>query len=263
MSNFQKTAQAFADAFETSTRDGSSERYYRLKEGSPEWMTDAIHSAHGDRMPDDWIYEHCSHIVDRIAECDDVDSVDSCEIADAIVDIYTNALTAWLASHLDNVSLCDEAISEGLCDGSEIVTTLQRAQYMMLDRMCGELASAIRDAAESDESDDEIDEVLTARITVRTKGRPSAHYTPDDRARNGALDHDVEIALCRDGVQYRVIESEITLYNGTVDPSTPIDVWVAGPIVTWLRTLDKESYRAAVKSLGDGPGVETIEWEAE
>jgi hypothetical protein len=57
----------FADAWTTDTRNDGV-LFCKLRDGSPQWMTDAIHAAHGDIMPLDWIYEHCSRIVDMMTE---------------------------------------------------------------------------------------------------------------------------------------------------------------------------------------------------
>lgn len=146
MNTFQTAAKAFSDSFKTFTRhDGS--RYVSLVEDAPGWMREAVYEVHQDRGPNDWVYEHCSYLVERIAECDRALDVDSCEIADALVDVYTTNLTAWLASHPDNVALCDEAVSEGLIEAdAPMARRIAVAQYMFLDRACAILTSAIETA---------------------------------------------------------------------------------------------------------------------
>lgn len=148
---FQTVAEEFRDAF---TRD-NPRGVWTLKDESPEWMRDAMHSAHSDgRLPDDWIFENCASMLDRIAECEHADDCDTCEIADAHVDIYTADLTAWCASSLRNVEACDEAVSEGLAgDDADLVRRMSVGQYILLDRACAALIAAIDEqATERDEA---------------------------------------------------------------------------------------------------------------
>jgi hypothetical protein len=56
-----------SQAFETRKRD-NGDKYVALKDGSPEWMTDVCHKAHGDMLPDDWRYSFISEAVDYIDE---------------------------------------------------------------------------------------------------------------------------------------------------------------------------------------------------
>lgn len=152
---FQIVASEFAAAF---TRD-NPRNVWCLKEGSPDWMRDAIHDAHTDgRLPDDWIYENCRGMLQSIEECEDAESVDACEIADFQVDIYTSALCEWLAQSNLNAAACDEAISEGLADESaDMCKRMRLGQYILLDRACAALVAAIetqadeRDAAAEDQ----------------------------------------------------------------------------------------------------------------
>ena len=45
-----------ADAFETFKRSDEGRTLYRLRDGSPDWMTQPCHKAHADMLPDDWRY---------------------------------------------------------------------------------------------------------------------------------------------------------------------------------------------------------------
>ena len=146
---FQTVAAELAAAF---TND-NDRHVWTLKDDSPEWMRDALHDAHTDgRLPDDWIYENARSMVYSIAECSEADDVDTCEIADGCVDVYTGALTSWLASHLSNVAAVEEAISEGLCESdADLVKRMSTGQYLLLDRACAALVAAIE--AQADERD--------------------------------------------------------------------------------------------------------------
>jgi hypothetical protein len=143
---FQIVASEFASAF---TRE-NPRNVWCLKDDAPDWMRDAIRDAHSDgRLPDDRIYENCRSMVDSISEIDDPDNVDTVEIADGCVDIYTVALTQRLAQSNLNVSACDEAVSEGLCEpDADMCKRMQMGQHILLDRACAALVSAIRTQAD-------------------------------------------------------------------------------------------------------------------
>ena len=89
----QKTAADAASYFETALRaDGaniagdSNTVYVRLKDGAPEWVTDLVHDAHGDMLPDDWRYSVIQDALETIADSDDPEDA-SGEFADSQVDV--------------------------------------------------------------------------------------------------------------------------------------------------------------------------------
>lgn len=150
-------ARELADAFVTFKRDGSDETIYKCKDGTAQWITDAVMAAHGDMMPDDWKYEHCSHVADAIVETleyndADLDRLEVGEIADDLVDIYTASLTAWLASHLDRVGYVDDADHAEEADLGDL---LRAGQYAELSEIADALAEAIRERAEELEGEDD------------------------------------------------------------------------------------------------------------
>jgi len=149
-------ARALADAFETAKRDNGDE-FVRLREGSPEWMQEAIFAAHGDgdMLPNDWSYRLCSSMADGIAEAleydADADLDDALhEIADGAVPVYTGQRLDWLASHLHRMGMVDEAIEEagGLSgkDGSGIAEAIGWA----ILRECEAIGRALVDAIEGE-----------------------------------------------------------------------------------------------------------------
>jgi hypothetical protein len=54
-------ARAAVAAFTTVERvaEATGERVVVLRDGCPSWVRDAVHSAHGDHMPDDWTFSAC------------------------------------------------------------------------------------------------------------------------------------------------------------------------------------------------------------
>jgi len=144
-------ARQFSQAFETRTRADSTETFTCLKDDAPQWMTDAVHAAHGSMLPDDWAYGACEAIADRLADCEPESWDDEAhEACDAMVDVYNGRLLHWVASHLDRMGYCDEALEEGLCDASRGLSgILMAGQYRELEGIWQALASAIE--AQADE----------------------------------------------------------------------------------------------------------------
>ena len=152
----QDFAIAFAGAFVGFTRD-SGTRACKLADGSPQWMADAVREAHGGMLPDDWRYDAIRAIADELAGRDESEWDDAQgEICDALVDVYTSALTEWLASHLDRLGYCDQAQEDGLV--SPEATQSQRlaaGQYVELSEIYASVVSSLRAVADQDGIDGE------------------------------------------------------------------------------------------------------------
>jgi hypothetical protein len=159
--------QVIATEFRTAFTKDNPRQVYTLKDGSPQWMTNAIYAAHkavDDRMPDDWIYEACCACVDEMTELKTVDddsaSDASYEIADRQTETNTHALLQWLASNIRNADLVDEAneafgtfesyaeskqlVRSRRVEAPTIVHMIQLGQLHALQSICESLMSAIR-----------------------------------------------------------------------------------------------------------------------
>lgn len=165
-STFQSVMAEVARAFECAERSGTSEKFWRIREDAPEWLQGsdfmlAVHRAvDGDdpRLPDDWIYEHTRLVALDLQDHDSPDDARDAthEIADGLVDIYTSARLAWLASHLRNADLCDEAAIElGASDDASMAERAGLGQYLALTR----IAYAVIDLVESELDDRELAEL--------------------------------------------------------------------------------------------------------
>lgn len=125
-----------------------------LKDDAPEVLRESVMQAHGDRMPSDWIHAIYYQILDEMSEnnydCKSTDDIEENrpEIIDGLVDIYTADLTAWLASHIDNVQYLTDAVQN--CDHEEAngIEVLTMAQYDAISEIYSEVASYIEDATE-------------------------------------------------------------------------------------------------------------------
>ena len=156
MTNFKTAMQELSDAF-TKGQSDSGDRFYTLKDEAPAWIgeRDVVYEAHkaiDGRLPDDWIYEAVHAIACNLNVYDESDEAqeESSEICDGLVDIYTAKLTSWLASHLGNLALCDEAVSEGLVsEDSSIEDRIKVGQCVAYQRIAASVISSVEAEAES------------------------------------------------------------------------------------------------------------------
>ena len=156
---FQTVAAELGDSFESFTRDNApDDRCYRLKEDAPEWLQGsevmiAVHKALDDRLPDDWVYEQAAMIADWLVNCD-YESADDArenigEEADSLVDVYDAARTTWLASHLNNAFLVDDACEELGAGDKDTFTRIGYGQYHAIELIANAVIEQVSDEAES------------------------------------------------------------------------------------------------------------------
>ena len=117
----QEVAQEMIDNMETKTRDNG--RDYRVNKTEVAWQKDIIHKAHGDKLPDDYVYDFIYEALCALVECSAGDEDDA--ILQIEPDVYTSELTAWLNSRCDRVVYMTEAIEEGAADGFHALMTAQ------------------------------------------------------------------------------------------------------------------------------------------
>lgn len=102
----QEIAKRILNQFESGQRNDGSE-FISFKDGTPEWMINIVHEAHGDMMPDDYKYRFSHDAIDWIAEGNDPES------PNIEADPYTGELIKWLGSHVgDRPNYVDEAVEE-------------------------------------------------------------------------------------------------------------------------------------------------------
>lgn len=116
-----KVADEFAGMFERKTRAGpDGESFDCLKDGAPDWVSEIVHEAHGEMLPDDWRYRMIRAAADGIDERlsfdpdEDMQERARDEIIDGFVPVYNVERVAWLASHLGRAGWCDDAAEDGL-----------------------------------------------------------------------------------------------------------------------------------------------------
>ena len=106
---FSEKVEAFSQAFERKSRTDGSE-YVVLRDGSPDWMANAIRSAHMGSSPCDTVYAMCQRVVDHLAGYDDADINDALYELEA--DTYTHDLKQWLLNASDADTYVEEVMAE-------------------------------------------------------------------------------------------------------------------------------------------------------
>lgn len=128
--------------------DGTA--YTTHTDDAPEWLTDAIYEAHDGELPNDWRYEHCRWIAQRIDEGE----TETYDIADALTDTYTHDLMAWVSDYT-RWAYCDVHLEDGSVDASKGMEHIVRtAQFYVLVNMADTLIVAADDHADDDDEDD-------------------------------------------------------------------------------------------------------------
>lgn len=87
----QLAGEAFGWLEQATRENGDS--FVRTRDGTPEWITDMIHEAHGDMLPDDFCYATIYDLLSSMVDYDDLEDAAS-EIIDSGVSVYTSQLTA-------------------------------------------------------------------------------------------------------------------------------------------------------------------------
>lgn len=112
---FETARRATGDTATGPREDG--ERYTRLKDGAPEWVTEMVREAHRSgetlMLPDDIRYEMIREAVGYIVDCGNDGDLDDLESTFADEgSVYTADQLAWLASRIDRYAYCDEWAEE-------------------------------------------------------------------------------------------------------------------------------------------------------
>lgn len=114
----QELIADYAGEFETRTvkRCGEEKTITVFADGASEELRHAVFKAHGDRLPNDWIFDKFNEILNTLGDyavetIEDIENVRH-EVVDSLVDVYTCNLTAWLNDETYNVEYLDEAVNE-------------------------------------------------------------------------------------------------------------------------------------------------------
>lgn len=134
--NTKQKAEHYASFFETKKRD-NGDYFTIMRDDRPDDLYNAVYSAHGDRLPDDFIFSTFHDLLDKITEYT-IESMDDLEnyrheIVENYVDIYTHNLLNWLASDINNLEYLAQAAQDGWTADDGVWQLLARAQYYAID----------------------------------------------------------------------------------------------------------------------------------
>jgi hypothetical protein len=142
--SFQVRALDLARAFELKIRDDGS-TFYIFREGSPEWMTEAVRAAHDEEFPNDWRFTICNFLAQNLAEYETAeDAYDHVsELAEAQDAIYTSDLLTWYAERPGRLDYAEQAEEElGRDPGASIGDRLHLGHHYAIEQMAQVLISA-------------------------------------------------------------------------------------------------------------------------
>lgn len=132
----QEKAQKYVDQFEVIKIQDTDNTRAILKDSADEKLKNAVREAHGDRMPNDFVFSTFLSLLEKITDynTDSMDFFDETrnEIVDSLVDVYTSQLTAWLHEDVNNVYYLETAIANGATDGFNL---LSMAQFAAIDEI--------------------------------------------------------------------------------------------------------------------------------
>ena len=126
--------------FEQRTRD-NGEKFYCTVDNTPDWITDMVREAHGDKLPDNYIYNWADSALDNIATGDMTED-NIHEYIDSEVDVYTAGLTAWLHSRCDRVYYLTEALDD--FEPKDGFQALSMAQYAEIREVFNSVMGSIQ-----------------------------------------------------------------------------------------------------------------------
>ena len=146
--NLEKKIDKYYNQFKTKKREGEDETIVVFKDNVDKKLEHSVFKAHGDRLPDDWIFDTYHSILGCLADYDiekedDIDENRS-EIVDGLVDIYTSDLTSWLNNDNRNVYYLTEA-QEEYGEEKDGFNLLMMAQYKAIDEIFGEVENLLTD----------------------------------------------------------------------------------------------------------------------
>lgn len=137
MQRFQVNALNFARAFSEQTRSDSS-HFFMLPESAPEWMIEAVRSAHDEELPNDWRFAMVRSIAYSIAECESIDNAreDAMDLADNLATAYTGQLLNWYAEMPARLDYCDQYRQAFGADAADTtLLLLMAAQAYAIEQM--------------------------------------------------------------------------------------------------------------------------------
>lgn len=140
MTKLSKKIEGYSNQFKTIKR---GEDNIVVFDNESSELHEAVYKAHGDRVPNDFIFSKFWEILQSLEgyEIHSIDDVEEYrgEIVGSCTDVYTSNLTEWLNSSVYNTDYLDEAVKEfGATDN-----ILGTAQYMAIDEIYSEVVGLL------------------------------------------------------------------------------------------------------------------------
>jgi len=144
--DLNKKIENYLNAFEYKQKGEDKEnKIIVFKADRPSDLFDSVYKAHGERLPNDWIFNIYYSILESLSgyEIDSMENIDDkrAELVDSLVNVYTSDLTAWLASDINNVYYLTEAIDQ--YEAKDGFRALATAQSIFIDEIFGEVVSLL------------------------------------------------------------------------------------------------------------------------
>ncbi len=164
--------------FKSKTRD-NGESFVVLVDDVPDWVLDAVRTAHDEEFPNDWRYATCERIFASLADilCAPGTSgwVEQVGFtADSLVDVYNHDLHAWATPN--RWHYIDEAATE-LCAGDDFAGTIRLGQFVCIEQMVHVIAEAIETAEEDYRA--YVDACEAEGLTAHDRHMWEVHGCPD------------------------------------------------------------------------------------
>lgn len=125
----QSVAQEMYDNLETATRTAAAGggKFIRNKEEIA-WQKTIIHAAHGDALPDDYIYQFIRDALEVLADSKEGEEDEALYAIEP--DVYTSDLTAWLHSSNRRTYYITEVQEEmgPITDGFQLLGAAQQKE---------------------------------------------------------------------------------------------------------------------------------------
>jgi hypothetical protein len=132
----------------------NGDEFIRLRDNSPDWMSDALFAAHGNMLPDDHRYEFIQEAANLISQADDLDEGGY----EMEADVYNADLLRWLASDLTRAFYVDEAMESYGNNDSDTYTRIATGQASEKRETYELLLQSLRGLAETQEGAEETEE---------------------------------------------------------------------------------------------------------
>ena len=126
----------FLNEFEQVTRTNGNKIWVINDMKTP--LYEAIKKAHGNRLPNDFIFETAHDYLQKITEYDEINEDTQNEIIESLLDFENYKLIQWLGNGGYNADYVNEAVNEqgGRCNDFNIIEAIIDGQRKHIQEIC-------------------------------------------------------------------------------------------------------------------------------